>query len=268
VLGVNKNGELFNLDGKVAVVVGGTGAIGAAIAESLADFGADIMLAGQLMSGDRAKVEEEKARSIATSIRGRGRRAEIFFLDISERESSQSMARHAIDTLGGVDILMNCAGMNIRNNVLDIRDEDWDAVQTVNLKGILFCCQAVVPSMMERGGGKIVNIASISSVLGHPARASYAASKGGLIQLSRVMATEFAPHKICVNCISPAAVDTPFIDGLKKDRFRLDREIERIPLGRIAVPGDITGSAVLFASGASDFITGQNLLVDGGRTVD
>jgi NAD(P)-dependent dehydrogenase (short-subunit alcohol dehydrogenase family) len=126
----------------------------------------------------------------------------------------------------------------------------------------------VAPAMIEQGSGKILNISSISSILGHPARGTYAASKGGLIQLTKVMATEWAPHGICVNAISPAAVDTPFIDGLKKDRHRLERELERIPMGRIAVPDDVVGAAVLFASRASDFITGQNLVIDGGRTVD
>ena len=121
---------------------------------------------------------------------------------------------------------------------------------------------------MLRGSGKIINISSISSFLGHPARGAYAASKGGLIQLTRVMATEWAPHHITVNAISPAAVDTPFIDGLKKDRHRLDRELERIPMARIGTPEDVAGAAVFLASGASDFITGQNLFIDGGRTVD
>jgi NAD(P)-dependent dehydrogenase (short-subunit alcohol dehydrogenase family) len=122
--------------------------------------------------------------------------------------------------------------------------------------------------MVERAYGKIVNISSISSFLGHPARGAYAASKGGLVQLTRVMATEWAPYHINVNAISPAAVDTPFIDGLKKDRHRLDRELERIPLGRIGTPEDVAGAAVFLASRASDFVTGHNLFIDGGRTVD
>jgi len=260
--------SLFSLDGKIAVVTGGTGSIGAAIAEAFADQGADILLAGQAMTGDRQKAEQAKAGSIASRLKRKGRRVELFYLDIARKVSALEMAKRAVEVLGGVDILANCAGMNIRNDILDIQDEDWDAVQTVNLKGILYCCQAVLPAMVERGGGKIVNIASISSVLGHPARASYAASKAGLVQLSRVMASEFAARGVCINCISPAAVDTPFIDGLRKDRSRLDREIERIPMGRIAIPEDIVGAAVLFASPASDFITGQNLMIDGGRTVD
>jgi NAD(P)-dependent dehydrogenase (short-subunit alcohol dehydrogenase family) len=169
---------------------------------------------------------------------------------------------------GCIDILVNSAGMNIRKPVLEIDDRDWDPVLAVNLKGTLYCCQSVGRFMIAQKHGKIVNVASISSKLGHPARGAYAASKGGLIQLTKVMATEWAPYNICVNAISPAAVDTPFISGLKKDRRRLEREQERIPLGRIATPDDVVGAAVFLSSAAADFITGHNLIIDGGRTVD
>jgi len=189
-------------------------------------------------------------------------------MDVTSRADNLEMARTAKAEFGRVDILVYSAGMNIRKSILEIEDDDWDPVLNVNLKGILYACQAAAPYMIDQGGGKIVIIASISSILGHPARGAYAASKGGVIQLCKVMATEWASHNICVNAISPAAVDTPFIDGLKRDRQRLDRELERIPMGRIAVVDDIVGAALLFSSGASDFITGQNLVIDGGRTAD
>ena len=178
----------------------------------------------------------EQAQVVAARIAATGRRAAVFELEISRRESARAMAEAALEELGRIDILVNSAGMNVRKPVLEIGEEDWDAVMAVNLKGILWCCQAVAPHMIERGSGKIISIASVSSRLGHPARGTYAASKGGLIQLTRVMATEWAPHHVCVNAISPAAVDTPFIAGLKKDRQRLDRELERIPLGRLGTP--------------------------------
>jgi len=251
--------DLFNLEGKAAVVTGASGGIGKAIAVALAAHGADVLLAGR---------NPEKTRTAAEAVAVEGRRAEAFILEISSRDSAQAMAAAARKAFGRIDVLVNSAGMNIRKAILEITDADWDPVHAVNLKGVLYCCQAVAPIMIEQGSGKIVNISSISSILGHPARGAYAASKGGLIQLTRVMATEWAPHGICVNAISPAAVDTPFIDGLKKDRQRLDRELERIPMGRIAVPDDVVGAAILFASRASDFITGQNLVIDGGRTVD
>ncbi|MBN2325159.1 MAG: glucose 1-dehydrogenase [Spirochaetes bacterium] len=251
--------DLFRLDGKVAVVTGASGGIGRGIALALAAYGADILAAGRNM---------DKVRKTVEMAQRAGKRAAGFSLEITSKKSADDLARTALETLGGLDILVNSAGMNIRKEVLDITDEDWDPVIDVNLKGVLYCCQSAARIMIERKGGKIINIASISSVLGHPARGSYAASKGGLIQLSRVMSTEWAPYNICVNSISPAAVDTPFIDGLKKNRERLDRELQRIPLGRIATVDDVVGAALLFASKAGDFITGQNLLIDGGRTVD
>jgi NAD(P)-dependent dehydrogenase (short-subunit alcohol dehydrogenase family) len=256
---MNSYRDLFNLEGKAAVVTGASGGIGRAIAAALAAHGADVLVAGR---------NPEKTRAAAEAVAAEGRRAVVFTLEISRRDSAQAMAAAAQEAFGRIDILINSAGMNIRKAILDITDADWDPVHAVNLKGVLYCCQAVAPAMIAQGGGKIVNISSISSILGHPARGAYAASKGGLIQLTRVMATEWAPHRICVNAISPAAVDTPFIDGLKKDRQRLDRELERIPMGRIAVPDDVVGAVVLFASRAADFITGQNLVIDGGRTVD
>ncbi len=251
--------ELFNLEGRVAVVAGSSGGIGKAIALALAAHGADLLLAGR---------NPDKTRQAAEEVAASGRRVVSCGLEITSRDSAETMAETALKELGRIDILVNSAGLNIRKEVLSISDEDWDQVLTTNLKGVLYCCQAVGRHMVKQQYGKIINIASISSLLGHPARGAYAASKGGLIQLTRVMATEWAPHHVNVNAISPSAVDTPFIDGLKKDRHRLDRELERIPLGRIAVPEDVAGAAVFLASRASDFITGQNLFIDGGRTVD
>lgn len=251
--------KLFDLVGKAAVVTGASGGIGKAIAVALAAHGADVLVAGR---------NPERTEEAAEAVRAQGRKAEVFFLDVANKQSNLDMAAAAKKAFGRIDILVSSTGMNIRNSVLDIGDEDWDSVLTVNLKGVLYGCQAVAPTMIEQGRGKIVIISSVSSILGHPARGAYAASKGGGIQLSKVMATEWAPHGISVNAISPAAVDTPFIAGLKKDRHRLDRELERIPMGRIAVTDDVIGAAVLFSSSAADFITGQNLVIDGGRTAD
>jgi len=251
--------DLFNLQGKVAVVCGAGGGIGGAIAQALAGYGANIMIVDRDLAS---------ARSNADRISGMGARALAYGLDITDLAAIEKMTEAAVAEFGRIDILVNSAGMNIRKAVVDIRQQDWDPVIDVNLKGAVFCCQAAARIMIKQNKGKIINIASISSILGHPDRAAYAASKGGLIQVTKVMATEWARHNICVNAISPAAVDTPFIDGLKKNRERLDREKARIPLGRIAIPEDIMGAAVFLASDASDFITGHNLIIDGGRIVD
>jgi NAD(P)-dependent dehydrogenase (short-subunit alcohol dehydrogenase family) len=250
---------LFDLAGRTAVVTGASGGIGRSIALALAAHGADVLAAGR---------NPEKTRQTADEVAALGRRAATFVLEITSRQSAEDMAEAAVREFGRIDILVNSAGMNIRKEVLSITDADWDQVLTTNLKGALYCCQAVGKRMVLQQYGKIVNVASISSFLGHPSRGAYAASKGGLVQLTRVMATEWAPHHVNVNAVSPAAVDTPFIAGLKKDRQKLDRELERIPLGRIGTPEDVAGAVVFLASRAADFITGQNLFIDGGRTVD
>lgn len=251
--------DLFNLEGKVAVITGAGGGIGGAIAHALAGYGADIMAVDRNL---------ESARSNADLIKKMGRRAVAYGLDITDVAEIEKMTDAAVVEFGRIDILVNSAGINIRKAVIDLRQEDWDPVLEVNLKGAVFCCRAAARVMIKQNKGKIINIASISSRLGHPDRCAYAASKGGLVQVTKVMATEWAKYNICVNAISPAAVDTPFINGLKKNRDRLNREMARIPLGRIAIPEDMMGAAVFLSSDASNFITGHNLFIDGGRTVD
>ena len=251
--------NLFDLQDKVAVVTGAGGGIGGAIAHALADYGAAIMAADRDLPS--AQVSADRIAKI-------GGKAVPYGLDIADVAEVEKMTAAAVAEFGRIDILVNSAGMNIRKAVVDLLEEDWDPVIDVNLKASVFCCQAAARVMIQQNKGKIINIASISSILGHPDRCAYAASKGGLIQATKVMATEWASYNICVNAISPAAVDTPFIDGLKKNRHRLDREKARIPLGRIASPADIIGAAVFLASDAADFITGHNLVVDGGRIVD
>jgi NAD(P)-dependent dehydrogenase (short-subunit alcohol dehydrogenase family) len=199
--------ELFNLEGRVAVVTGASGGIGKAIALALAAHGADVLVAGR---------NPDKTRQAAAELAASGRRAVPCSLEITSRASTEAMAAAALKEFGRIDILVNSAGMNIRKEILAISEEDWDQVLTTNIKGVLYCCQAVGRHLVGQEYGKVVNISSISSFLGHPARGAYAASKGGLIQLTRVMATEWAPHKVNVNAISPAAVDTPFIDGRRR----------------------------------------------------
>jgi 2-dehydro-3-deoxy-D-gluconate 5-dehydrogenase len=252
--------KIFDLTGKKALITGAGSGIGQAIAFALAGFGADVFVVSRKY--EKAVATAEKI-GVETE-----RKAYPYSLDQSKMDGIEAMVNEAVSLLGGLDILVNSAGMNIRKEILDITEEDWDPVQTVNLKAVLFTCKAAAKHMTKQKSGKIINISSISCLLGHPARGAYAASKGGLIQITKVMSTEWAPYNINVNAISPAAIDTPFIDGLKKDRARLDRELERIPLGRIGQPEDITGAAVFLASNSSDFITGQNLFIEGGRIVD
>jgi len=161
-------GKLFDLEGKFAVVTGGSGGIGRAIALGLAAHGADVMVAGR---------NPERTAETADQVAGLGRKSAVFQLEVSSLGSARDMAAKAMEEFGRIDILVNSAGMNIRKPILEIGDEDWDPVLTVNLKGTLYCCQAVGRIMVEQNSGKIINVASVSSKLGHPARAAYAASK-------------------------------------------------------------------------------------------
>jgi NAD(P)-dependent dehydrogenase (short-subunit alcohol dehydrogenase family) len=251
--------DIFDLRGKKAVVTGGGSGIGQAIAWGLASFGADVMIAAHDM---------KKAGVTADGVEYYGVKAVPYAFEVTKLEEVDKLMADAVKEFGTIDILVNSAGKNIRKYILDMEEADWDTVHNINLKGTVFCCKAAAKYMIERKSGKIVNISSISSMLGHPARCAYAGSKGGLNQVTRVMATEWAPYNINVNCISPAAIDTPFIKGLKEDKTKLERELKRIPLGRIGQSSDIIGASVFLASKASDFITGHNLVVDGGRTVD
>jgi NAD(P)-dependent dehydrogenase (short-subunit alcohol dehydrogenase family) len=249
--------SMFSLKGKAAVVTGASGGIGRAIAVALAAHGADVLLSGR---------NAEKIREASSEAAAYGQRAVGYRLEVTSRDSAEAMAEAALAEFGRIDILVNSAGITVRQEILSITDYAWDEILTTNLKGVLYCCQAVGKHMVKRAYGKVINIASVSSFLGHPARGAYAASKGGLIQLTRVMATEWAAYHINVNALSPAITDTPFIEGLKKSS--LDVELKRIPMGRIGVPRDVAGAAVFLASPAADFITGQNLFIDGGRTAD
>lgn len=251
--------DLFDLSGKKAVVTGAGSGIGQAIAWGLAAFGADVLIAAHDM---------KKAGITAEGVEFYGVKAVPYAFEVTELDQIEKLMDYAAKEFGRIDILVNSAGKNIRKNVLDMEEADWDLVHDINLKGTVFCCKAAAKYMVEQKKGKIINISSISSMLGHPARCAYAGSKGGLNQVTRVMATEWAPYNINVNSISPAAIDTPFIKGLKEDKTKLERELKRIPLGRIGESSDIIGASVFLASRASDFITGHNLVVDGGRTVD
>ena len=251
--------KLFDLTGKKAVVTGGGSGIGQAIAWGLASFGADVLIGAHDM---------KKAGVTAEGVAAYGAKAVPYAYEATVLSEIEQMMAEAVKEFGCIDILVNSAGKNIRKYILDMEEADWDTVHSINLKGTVFCCKAAAKYMTERKSGKIINISSISSMLGHPARCAYAGSKGGLNQVTRVMATEWAPYNINVNSISPAAIDTPFISGLKQDKTKLERELQRIPLGRIGQSPDIIGASVFLASHASDFITGHNLVVDGGRTVD
>ena len=243
----------FDLTGKRALVTGANTGIGQAIAVALAEAGADVALAG------RSAPDETLAMIAAT-----GRKAVDLRADLSSTAPVQGLVEAAVGALGGLDILVNNAGIIRRNDLADFTEEDWDAVVDTNLKTLFFLSQAAARVMAGQGAGKIINIASLLSFQGGIRVPSYAAAKSGVAGLTRAMANELAPKGVQVNAIAPGYIATNNTAALQADETRNRQIMERIPAGRWGSPADIAGAAVFLASGASDYVTGHILAVDGG----
>ncbi|EAX47030.1 short-chain dehydrogenase/reductase SDR [Thermosinus carboxydivorans Nor1] len=246
-----------DLSGKTALVTGGSKGIGFGMACALAHAGADIVIVSRNLA------EGEKA---AQEIRNMGRKAMAISCDVTIPAAVNAMVEKALATFGKIDILLNNAGMNIRKPVVEVTEEDWDKVLDTNLKGIFLVAQRVGKEMIKQQSGKVINVASILGVIGLPWLASYAASKGGIVQLTKVLALEWAQYNINVNCIAPAYIRTPMTEGWLSDQVRLQSILSNTPLGRLGTVEDLAGPVVFLASDWSNYITGHTLLVDGGWT--
>jgi len=250
--------DLFDLTGKVALVTGASKGLGKALAVGLAKAGADMALCA------RNRNDLELAREALVQY---GSRAEIFSLDVLDAATVQQTAADVLEAFGRIDILVNNAGVNIRKQVLDLTIADWDQVLDTNLKGHFLVAQAVVPAMIKQKKGKVINMASILGTVGLENQLPYASSKGGVIQMTKVMALEWARHGIQVNAIGPTYFETPLVATLRNDPERFRFINERTPMGRWGQPEELEGTVIFLASKASDFITGQTIFVDGGWTI-
>jgi 2-deoxy-D-gluconate 3-dehydrogenase len=251
--------SLFDLTGKVAIVTGGNGGIGLGMARGLAQAGASVVIAAR---------DAAKGQVAADGLRALG--AEVHFVpaDVTDKGSCEALVARTEAELGRLDILVNNAGINIRRMPEDLPIEDWRAVIDTNLTSTLICSQAAYPAMRRAGAGKIINIGSMLSIFGAPYAAAYAASKGGVVQLSRSLAIAWAADKIQVNAVLPGWIDTDLTRAGRREVQGLnERVLARTPAGRWGEPDDLAGIAVFLASAASDFVTGTAIPVDGGYSI-
>ena len=248
----------FDLSGKVAVVTGGAGGIGRALALGLADAGADVVVASRGL----AKLEE-----IAKQARAKGRKSLAVSVDVTNPKSVEDMVEHTLKVFPRIDILVNGAGVAIRKPADSFPIDDWQRVMDVNTRGTWLCCQAVGRVMIKQHSGKIINVSSVRGRYGLPAGyAAYCPSKGAVDTLTRTLACEWAKHNVLVNAIAPTVVETELTKELLADVEYAKTMKARIPMGRWAMTDDIVGPTIFFASDASNFVTGQILYIDGGVT--
>lgn len=244
------------LAGRRALVTGASRGIGAAIASALAEAGADVALSGR---------DEEALRAAAAEASASATRVEQIVGDLTEAGACRRVVRSTIEAFGGIDILVNAAGGTARGPALDVTEDDWDRVQSMNLRSTFFVSQEAARAMIEQEtGGSIVNVASLNSVVGNAWAASYAASKGGVGQLTRSLALEWADHGVRVNAIGPGMIATDMTRPLLDDESRHSALLSHIPMRRFGEPSELGGIAVFLASPSSSYMTGQIVFVDGG----
>jgi NAD(P)-dependent dehydrogenase (short-subunit alcohol dehydrogenase family) len=247
----------FDLTGKVAMVTGSTRGLGEVAAMALAKAGADIAICGR---------HKDDLKRVSKAVTKMGRSAEGFYLDVTSADSVRSGADRILALFGKVDILVNNAGVNHRVPVLEYDEAAWDRVIDTNLKGYFLVAKAVVPQMIERGYGKVINMSSILGTVALPNQLAYAASKGGVDQMTKVMAVEWAKQGVRVNAIGPTYFETELVTQIRNDPERFNFINERTPMGRWGYLNELEGIVIFLAAPASDFITGQTIYIDGGWT--
>jgi NAD(P)-dependent dehydrogenase (short-subunit alcohol dehydrogenase family) len=252
--------DIFKLDGRVALITGGSRGLGLVMAQALAEAGADVVVT--------SRTKENADASADAIAQATGRRTLGIAVDVTDTNMVSGMVQTALETFGRIDILVNNAGINIRKPIEEFDESSWDQVQVTNLKAPFLCCQAVGRHMKERRSGRIINIASMLGLTALPERSAYCSSKAGLIQLTKVLALEWAPYNVTVNalCPGPFATDLnlPVINNPQANQYFLDH----IPLGRWGRPEELKGVITFLASDAASFMTGAAVTFDGGWTAE
>jgi gluconate 5-dehydrogenase len=250
--------DLFDLTGKVAIVVGGAGGIGHAQALGLAEAGADVIVASRKL---------EHLEPVAKEIKAKGRKSLAVTVEVTDEKSVAAMVDSILKKFPTIDILVNAHGLALRKPAETFPIDEWQQVMDINTRGTFLCCQAVGRVMIKQKSGKIINLSSVRGRYGLAANyAAYCASKGAVDTLTRTLACEWAKYNVLVNAIAPTIVETELTRPALADPAFAQSMKARIPLGRWAMPEDIVGATIFFASKASDFITGQILYIDGGVT--
>jgi len=247
--------QLLSLEGKTAVVTGGTSGIGLALSLGLAEAGADVVATAR---------RQEQVDAAAGEVEARGRRTLRVASDVCDRASLENLAAAALETFGKVDILVNCAGTIKRTPTLNLAEEEWNNILNTNLTGTLRACQVFGKHMLERGYGRIINIASLNSFVALTEVAAYAASKAGVSSLTRSLAVEWSKKGVTVNAIAPGVFLTALNEKLLNSTPRGQELLMRTPMGRFGKTEELIGAAVFLASDGASFVTGQTLPVDGG----
>jgi len=247
--------EMFDLAGKVAMVTGSTRGLGEVEAMALAKAGADVAVCGRV---------ESDLKRVSGAIKDLGRDSAGFFLEVTSKESIHEGVGKILEYFGRIDILVNNTGTNYRVPILEYPEDKWDLIIDTNLKSYFLVAQAVAPQMIERGYGKIINISSIAGQIAVPALFAYACSKGGVNQMTRMMAYEWAKEGVRVNAIAPTYFETEMVQQIRNDPERMEYVNRRTPMGRWGKLPELEGIVIFLASSASDFITGQVICIDGG----
>lgn len=250
--------NLFDLTGRVALVTGATSGMGKAIAEALGYHGATLIIASNDELACEQVKEEFSQKGITTWTK---------VCDVSDSDQVKTLVNNALQITQKIDILVSCVGIGLAGSLENISTHDFSKMMQINLLQALELTQLVIPSMRDNGGGSIIYLSSIASVRGNKSLGLYGITKAGLVQLARNVAVEYGPLNIRANAISPGMIDTPFAKELLSNKDFLEKRLALTPLRRVGLPEEIAGVAVMLASKAGGFITGQNIIVDGGTTI-
>lgn len=252
--------DIFSLVGKNAVVIGGAGGIGQAIAKGLAFYGANVAIASRKLEGLQKAAQEIKEEV--------NKEIKIFQVDAGSEESIKALVENIISDMERVDILVNSQGLNLKHNALEFNMDDWDKVFNINVKGLMMCCKEFGKVMVKQNYGRIINVSSVrgARACGN-GNAGYCSSKGAVDMMTRTLSFEFAPYNVTVNAVAPTLTETPMMENFFKQNPNIKETLAKShPLGRLGTPDDMIGASVFLASEAASYVTGQIIYSDGGLT--